>query len=100
MAKYKILEKGYPKFILSAELFDIVEEDVFFKEEPNRIPLLIGTQFGIYPYEFRDLKQFEGMRIAILGKSLLSGHQGKIKEFVVNENNRLSCLRNYRIIFK
>ena len=75
--RFKRLKEGYrsyPRFFIPKDLLDIVELSEFVIEEENRLPLFIGTQFGIYPNK-DDIKEFESYNglFAILGKSLLSG---------------------------
>lgn len=66
---------GYPPFDIDENMIDKVDIQTFVKVEVDRIPLLITTQFGIFPW-FDDISLFlkEEIIIAILGKSLLSGH--------------------------
>ncbi|HEY5124363.1 MAG TPA: hypothetical protein VIK14_11570 [Ignavibacteria bacterium] len=76
--RFKKLDKGflgYPPFDIDKNLIDEVDLDTFIKNEETRIPLFIGTQFGLYPwfYEFPDFYN-EDKIIAILGKSVLTGH--------------------------
>jgi len=53
---------------------DLVPRKEFFTPEPNRLPLFIGSQFGIRPYLDRNKEFLTGqLRVAILGKSQLSG---------------------------
>jgi hypothetical protein len=63
---------GYPLFIFSEELLDIVEENQFLSIEKNRIPLFIGSQFGVSPKKQFRYNENEEILIAILSKSLLS----------------------------
>jgi hypothetical protein len=72
--RFKILNCGYPNFVLDTVHYDIVELEVFNLIENNRLPLFIGTQFGIVP-KIENLNDFfNGQKeIAILGKSVLSG---------------------------
>jgi hypothetical protein len=66
---------GYPPFDIDESLVDLVDIETFVKKEVTRIPLLIGTQFGIYP-RLDEVSLFfkEEIIFAILGKSVLSGH--------------------------
>ena len=71
--RFKILRKGYngyPPFNIYLDLVDKVDLEEFLYPEERRLPLFIGTQFGVYPkVSFPD-----GQKFAVLGKSLLSGH--------------------------
>lgn len=84
--KFKVLEHDIPEFKLSKNSFDYVSKKDFIKNEKSRVPLFIGTQFGIFPKEYIELENFKNRKIAILGKSLLSGAQSGIKHFTLDEN--------------
>jgi len=72
--KFKRLETGYPDFDIDKSLIDIVSLEDFIKKEDHRIPLFIGTQFGVYPRIDNVPDFLNGEKIcAILGKSVLSG---------------------------
>jgi hypothetical protein len=47
--RFKILNEGFHKLGIKTNKIDIVELDEFIKIDPVRIPLFVGTQFGIYP---------------------------------------------------
>jgi len=81
--KFKILNSGYPKFSAPPNS-EIVNEKEFIQID-NRIPIFIGTQFGIYPKKFSDFSQFIDKKIAIIGKSLLSGVQTDLKEYLLDK---------------
>ena len=72
--RFKRLNVGYPMFDFDDELIDTVELDKFIKVEKNRLPLFIGSQFGIHP-KMVNIPGFasEDRIIAVLAKSLLSG---------------------------
>lgn len=72
--RFKMLNCGYPIFVLDTKYYDIVELDEFNRIEDDRLPLFIGTQFGIVPKIENLANFFNGEKeIAILGKSALSG---------------------------
>lgn len=53
---------------------DFVPRKEFFTPEPNRLPLFIGSQFGIRPNLHSNKEFLTGqLRIAVLAKSQLSG---------------------------
>ena len=71
--KQLITNSGYPQFTMPEERIDRVDHEAFMKDEPDRLPLFIGTQFGVAPWyplqgNGRGLKAF-----AVLGQSGLSG---------------------------
>ena len=76
--RFKILESGfggYPRFEIDEELIDKIGLEDFIKNENNRIPFFVGTQMGIYPQINSIPGFYNGDKIiAILGKSVLSGH--------------------------
>ena len=70
----------------------------------NRLPLFIGTQFGIYPAkaQIKEFKSYNGL-YAVLGKSVLSGSvfglsiyskEGKIA-FIPNKKFQGVCLADF-----
>jgi hypothetical protein len=72
--RFKRLEKGYPNYDFLQEWIDVVPPEVFFANEPDRLPLFIGCQFGCPPVRgVHAALATSPFRIAILGKSLLSG---------------------------
>lgn len=87
--RFKKLDKGYPRFEIDKALIDIVEFDEFIKIEERRIPLFIGSQFGINP-RIDDMPEFFNGRklIAILNKSLLSGHVSGLSLYQIGENEK------------
>ena len=99
--------KGYPSFEFDADLIDSVDLVTFTRVEEVRIPLFIGTQFGLYPW-FYDSQEFcnKERTIAVLGKSLLSGHIAGLSIIKISvhsvylnytENNKLITFRNEKI---
>jgi len=93
--RFKRLDKGfngYPSFDFDESLLDIVNLDAFIKVEENRIPLFIGTQFGLYPW-FYNYPEFysEEKIIAVLGKSVLSGHVAGLALYKVDANSKHAC---------
>ena len=72
--KFKMLASGYPRFDFPEDLVEEVDLSDFYEPEENRLPLYIGTQFGIFPRDY-PVETFEGKKIAVLRKSLLSGLQ-------------------------
>lgn len=81
--KYKALKTGYPK-VTFPENTEFVNREIFLTDEPDRIPLLIETQFGIIPSEFSDYKKLPLRKVAIISKSLLSGVQLEPKIYHLN----------------
>jgi len=83
--KYKLLNTGYPSTIKFPENIIFVDNECFIKAESNQIPLFIGTQFGVFPKEHSSFQNFIGQKIAIIGKSLLSGVQTDIQEYIIDK---------------
>ncbi|MFN3299394.1 MAG: hypothetical protein ACK41Z_04295 [Sediminibacterium sp.] len=72
--RFKWLGFQIPPFEIDEKLFDNVKKDDFNKIEINRIPLLLGSQFGLSPNIDLIPEFFNGNKlVAILSKSLLSG---------------------------
>lgn len=100
--RFKKLEKGfngYPAFAFDDSILDIVDLETFIKVEKDRIPLFIGTQFGRYPwfYDFQDFYN-EDKIIAVLGKSLLSGHVAGLTLYSVKAASILGEIEIEKII--
>jgi hypothetical protein len=101
--RFKKLDKGfygYPPFDFDETLLDVVDLETFIKIEKCRIPLFIGTQFGLYPwfYEFPDFYN-EDKIIAILGKSVLTGHVAGLSIYRIPAQSKHSCFNEtYKII--
>lgn len=86
--RFKRLQTGYPPFEIDDDLIDIVDLESFIKVEEDRIPLFIGTQFGIYPRIDKVPNFINGRKlVAILGKSLLSGHVAAVSLHQIEEND-------------
>lgn len=87
--RFKRLDKGYPPFEIDKALIDIVEFEEFIKIEEQRIPLFIGSQFGINP-RIDDIPElFNGRKlIAVLSKSLLSGHVSGLTVYQIEKNEK------------
>lgn len=93
--------KGYPPFDFDESLLDVVDLETFIKIEKNRIPLFIGTQFGLYPW-FYDFPEFynEEKIIAVLGKSVLSGHVACLSLYKVDANSKhASYSKEHRVAY-
>ena len=71
---------------IDKKIIDIVDKETFLKIEENRIPLFLGTQFGVYPqYDIKEIAH-QGRIIAILGKSLLSGNVAGLGFYKLRKN--------------
>lgn len=87
--RFKRLKKGYPRFEIDEAIIDIVEFEEFIKIEEQRIPLFIGSQFGINPRIDEIPRFFNGEKlIAILNKSLLSGHVAGLSLYQIGANDK------------
>lgn len=82
--RFKKLNLGYPIFVLHPHLYDEVNLNEFIASEHNRLPIFIGSQFGINPrLEDVFLSNNEIKLIAVLNKSLLSGAVSGLKIYSV-----------------
>ena len=69
-----LVDGGYPRFTIKEIQIDEVDKNDFMKPEVDRIPLIIGSQFGFFPRLNRINGFFlEPRIIALLSKSVLSG---------------------------
>lgn len=65
----------------------VVRFDKFCEKDENEIPLVFGTQFGIYPNLRKLTEFFNGKKqILVMSKSLLSGHEAHLKLYEIPEN--------------
>jgi len=87
--RFKRLDKGYPQFEIDESLIDIVDFEEFIQIEEGRIPFFVGSQFGIQP-KIDDIPQFFNgeKQIAVLGKSLLSGHVAGLTIFQIGKDEK------------
>lgn len=94
--RFKIFCSGYPPLYMPADLTDLVDMRTFMTIEPNRIPLFMGTQFGVYPKI--DTKGLDNLSmtfvVAIQGKSLLSGCVSGVT-FHLQEGNKRRRLNSF-----
>jgi hypothetical protein len=92
--RFKRLDKGYPPFEIDANLIDFVDEQEFNSVEEDRMPLFIGSQFGITP-RINDIPDFFNgkKQVAILGKSLLSGTVSGLTIYQIEEGDKVFIFR-------
>lgn len=96
--RFKMLNCGYPNFVLDTKYYDIVELDEFNRIEDDRLPLFIGTQFGIAPKIENLANFFNGEKeIAILGKSALSGNVSGLSIYKIESTDM--SFTNKRIFY-
>jgi len=87
--RFKRLEKGYPPFEIEESLVDVVSEEEFVRIEETRLPLFIGSQFGIHPEMVKIHDFFNGHKlIAILAKSLLSGRVDGLSIYEIGKDDK------------
>ncbi len=87
--KFKSPFMGSIPFEIDEDIFDRVELEEFVKIEQNRIPLFLGSQFGIAPRINEIPDFFNGEKIiAILAKSMLSGHVSGLTIYKIYENEK------------
>ncbi len=83
--KLKSVKETKP-FILDEHRYERVDDKVFITKENGSIPLLLGTQFGVYPNPEIFPIDYTG-HVAILAKSLLSGHVAGLGVYYIEEQN-------------
>lgn len=72
--RFKKLNTSYPTFDFIECLIDEVSIEEFLLEESNRIPLFLGSQFGVEPNPKEIFNTVQKtILVAKLDKSLLSG---------------------------
>lgn len=89
LLRFKMLSSGYPPFDLPKGLLDEVDMYDFFKTENERLPLFIGTHFGSFPKDI-SFKSFEGGKIAVLCRSLLSGSQVAMNIYKIEKGRKIT----------
>ena len=91
---FKKLQSGYPKNSMPKMFTKDVGFEDFIKPENGVLPFFVGTQFGIYPKITSELyEKLEGQKIAILGKSLLSGHEAGLSICEVKDGKKITIER-------
>jgi len=99
--RFKVLNECNPRLNFDPDLIDNVEHDTFISIEKDRIPLFLGSQFGIQP-RIDDISGFfNGEKlIAILGKSLLSGVVAGLFIYKIEKNDlSFSAAPSQKVIF-
>jgi hypothetical protein len=84
--RFKCLEKGYPMFALTNDLFDYVSEEEFYAVEEDRIALFV-TAMAVHPSKHYQLmlQSSQEREIAILSKSPFSGAVSSLKIYRVGQ---------------
>ena len=91
--RFKILERRYPPMDIDWSMVDKVGEEEFNKIEANRLPLIVGSQFGLHP--MLDEKFLNGTKyLAVLGKSLLSGCVAGLTIYQITQECSVKLLMN------
>jgi hypothetical protein len=73
--RFKRIKGSGQTFDFVTGWIDLVTPEEFFTPEPNRLPLFLGTQFGISPHLHLHKEFLTGhLRVAIIAKSQLSGN--------------------------
>lgn len=83
-ARYKYLKYAPTPILIDPSKYDLVDDDEFFTID-ERIPLLMVTQFGIFPflgcyegkptYELRTLEGLENRKIAFFKRGYASNSE-------------------------
>lgn len=85
---------GYIPDRFPARLWELVSREDFEKVEENRLPLFMGTQFGISPRPHTVLPNDQERIIAILGYSALSGNIGGLSVRTINPTGSTATSRS------
>ena len=96
--RLKQLNNGHRNFIMPPSLIDAVDAEEFYTEEKDRLPFFVGTQFGVSPRE-ENLPGFVkiGRKIAILGKSQLSGSVAGLTIYQYDDDGGAIPIRRFKI---
>lgn len=82
-----LVDGGYPRFTIKEIQIDEVDKNDFMKPEVDRVPLIIGSQFGFFPRLNRINGFFlEPRIIALLSKSVLSGCVAGLTICLITDN--------------
>lgn len=90
--KFKTTNYKYPPFEIPVNMVEEVDRKTFWTVEQNRIPLFIGTQFGVCPISIDSrevLARFNNGFFAILSKSGLSGVVVGVKIYQIIDNQKI-----------
>lgn len=97
--QFKKLDSGYPLFSFLQNIIADVSETVFCTKEEYRLPLFIGSQFGLHPRSNTIEGFFNGeKKVAVLSKSLMSGHVAGLTIYQLDASTT-SILEGERITF-
>lgn len=88
--RFKTIRTPYPQFEMPKHLYGAVSEEDFLSEQEGLIPFFIGTQFGLTPRLTEEkFRKLEGQKIAIQGKSQLSGLVAGLGIYEVKNGERI-----------
>jgi len=90
-------EGGYSHHNITCTRVDEVDLDTFLKIEDERLPLLFGTQFGIFP-RLNKISGFflETRIVALLSKSVLSGNVASLSICLISgSSNTWKVIRDF-----
>lgn len=79
--RLKTLKEDGALFSLSPDFFDIVDKEVFYREEDHRIPLFIPTNRIIESEAFVEIKSYPGRLFGVLIKSPYSDRVQSLRLF-------------------
>jgi hypothetical protein len=84
--RFKYLESLQVKIDFDRELIEAVSMEDFIRIENKRIPLFIGSQFGLIPRMDTLTGFYNGSKFfGVLLKSMLSGHVAGLKVYKINK---------------
>lgn len=97
--RFKFLKDLQMPIQIDPDIVDYVGEDEFSKIEEDRIPLGLGTQFGIYPRIVGTPNSAfcNGEKVvAFIAKSLLSGHVDGLNLYHIGKDEKTFLHRRIR----
>ena len=100
-AHYKYLQYIPKPIYLAHTDYDLVDDEEFCTRD-ERIPLLMLTQFGIFPTactygkrDYRQLHHLEGQMVGFIGRGYLSNRERKgIRMLLLNSETILKVYNN------
>jgi hypothetical protein len=103
-AHYKYLHYIPKPIYLTHTAYDLVDDEEFCTRD-ERIPLLMLTQFGIFPTagtygkrDYRQLQQLAGQLVGLIGRGYLSNRERKGIKMLLLTSAIVQKIRNKEIV--
>ncbi|HQW56732.1 MAG TPA: hypothetical protein PK076_11425 [Saprospiraceae bacterium] len=87
-------QTGRGRHNIPEKFIEICDQDQYFRKEENKLPLIIGTQFGTWPKISEEFnKKMEGKKAAILSRSALSGYEHSLSLVIFKDGKYTTLLK-------